>query len=57
VAVALPEDVHFLTRNFLFNFSGLTFTEAGLYSVDVQLDNKSQGNIPLSVRLLARPAA
>ena len=57
VAVALPEDVHFLTRNFIFNYQGLTFTEAGLYSVDVQLDNKSQGNIPLSVRLIARPAA
>ena len=57
VAVVLPEDVHFLTRNFMFNFQGLTFAEAGLYSVDVQLDNKSQGNIPLSVRLIARAAA
>jgi hypothetical protein len=57
VAVALPEDAHFLTRNFVVNFQGLTFAEAGLYSVDVQLDNKSQGNIPLSVKLIARAAA
>jgi len=57
VAVALPEDAHFLTRNFIVNFQGLTFAEAGLYSVDVRLDDKSQGNIPLSVKLMARPAA
>jgi hypothetical protein len=57
VAVTLPDDAHFLTRNFILNFQGLTFAEAGLYSVDVLLDNKSQTSIPLSVKLAARPAA
>ncbi len=57
VAVALPEDAHFLTRNFIVNIQRLNFAEAGLYSVDVRLDDKSQGNIPLSVKLIARAAA
>jgi len=57
VTVALPDDVHFVTRNFIINFQGLTFAEAGLYSVDIRLDDKSQGNIPLSVKLVEAPAA
>jgi len=39
------------------NIQQLKFTEAGLYSVDVRLDDKSQGNIPLSVKLVEPPAA
>ena len=57
VAVALPDDVHFLTRNFIVNIQQLKFAEAGLYSVDVRLDEKSQGNIPLSIKLVERPSA
>lgn len=55
VAVALPDEVHFLTRNFIVNIQQLKFSEAGLYSVDVRLDEKSHGSIPLSVRLVERP--
>jgi hypothetical protein len=50
--VALPDDVHFLTRNFIVNIQQLKFAEEGLYSVDVRLDDKSQGNIPLQIKLL-----
>jgi hypothetical protein len=57
VGVALPDEVHFLTRNFIVNIQQLKFAEAGLYSVDVRLDEKSQGNIPLSIKLVERPAA
>ena len=57
VAVALPDDVHFLTRNFIVNIQQLKFSEAGLYSVDVRLDEKSHGNIPLSVKIVERPVA
>ena len=57
VAVALPDDVHFLTRNFIVNIQQLKFAEAGLYSVDVRLDDKSQASIPLSVNWSQRPAA
>jgi hypothetical protein len=52
VAVTLPDEVHFLTRNFIVNIQQLKFAEAGLYSVDVRLDDVSQGNIPLSVKLM-----
>ena len=57
VAVALPDDVHFLTRNFIVNIQGLKFPEIGLYSVDVRLDVKSQAGIPLSVKYLPPRAA
>jgi hypothetical protein len=55
VTVLLPEDVHFVTRNFIVNIQQLKFAEAGMYSVDVRLDDKSQGNIPLSIKLAERP--
>jgi len=51
VAVKLPDDVHFLTRNFIVNIQQLKFAEAGLYSVDVRLDDKSQAGIPLLVKV------
>ena len=35
VAVVLPEDAHFVSRNFVVNIQQLQFPEAGLYSVDV----------------------
>jgi hypothetical protein len=57
VAVALPEDVHFVTRNFIVNIQQLRFAEAGLYSVDIRLDGKSQASIPLQVKLIQRAAA
>lgn len=57
VAVTLPEDVYFVTRNFIVNIQQLRFTEAGLYSVDIRLDDKSQGNIPLQVKLAQRAVA
>lgn len=52
VAVTLPEDAHFVTRNFVVNIQGLKFPETGLYSVDVRLDDKSQAGIPLWVKNL-----
>lgn len=57
LAVALPDDLHFITRNFIVNIQQLKFNEAGVYSVDVRLDDKSQGNIPLSIKLTERPVA
>src|SRR6516162_2541253 len=57
VPVALPDDAHFLTRNFIVNFQNLQFNEPGLYSVDVRLDNETQASIPLLVKLVERPAA
>jgi hypothetical protein len=56
VPVALPDDAHFLTRNFIVNIQQLKFDEPGLYSVDVRLDDESQASIPLLVKLAERPA-
>jgi hypothetical protein len=56
-SVTLPDDAHFLTRNFIVNIQQLKFAEIGLYSVDVRIDGQSQASIPLSVKNLpVRPA-
>ena len=55
VAVALPDDAYFLTRNFIVNIQQLRFTEPGLYRVDVRLDGESQASIPLLVKMIKRP--
>ena len=52
VTVTLPGDAHFLTRNFIVNIQQLKFTEPGLYSVDVRLDDRSEASIPLLVKLM-----
>lgn len=57
VDVALPEDLHFSTRSFVFNFQMLKFDKPGLYSMDVSLDGQVQANIPLLVRHIPPPAA
>ena len=57
VPVTLPDEAHFLTRNFIINIQQLKFAEAGLYSVDVRVDDQSQASIPLLVKLVERPAA
>ncbi len=51
VAVTLPDDVHFMTLNFIVNIQQLQFPGAGLYSVDIRFDGKSQASIPLQVKL------
>ena len=55
VEVALPEDVHFGTRNFIVNIQQLKFDEPGLYSVDISLDDQSHASIPLLVKHVPPP--
>jgi len=55
VSVVLPDDAHFLTRNFIVNIQQLKFEEPGLYSVDVRLDQETVASIPLLVRQMAGP--
>ena len=57
VVVAIPEDTHFVTLNFVVNIQQLQFPEAGLYSVDIRLDGVSRASIPLQVKLIQRPPA
>ncbi|HVV70639.1 MAG TPA: hypothetical protein VHI52_03930, partial [Verrucomicrobiae bacterium] len=56
VEVALPEDMHFGTRNFIVNIQQLKFENPGLYSIDIMLDDSPQASIPLLVKHNA-PAA
>ena len=50
VEVALPEDMHFGTRNFIVDLQQLKFDNPGLYSIDLSLDGQPQASIPLLVR-------
>jgi hypothetical protein len=50
VEVALPEDMHFGTRNYIVNLQQLKFDNPGLYSIDVTLDGQPQASVPLLVR-------
>ena len=56
VSVDLPDDAHFLTRNFIVNIQQLKFDEAGLYSVDIRFDDQSHSSIPLLIKHLPQPA-
>lgn len=47
--VKMPEDVSFVTRNLIVNFQGLKFEKAGVYSVDITLDDELAVRIPLRV--------
>jgi len=50
VEVAMPEDTHFGTRNFIINIQQLKFEKPGLYSIDIAMDGRQEGNIPLLVK-------
>ena len=50
VEVALPEETHFISRNFIINIQQLKFETPGFYSIDIALDDKEQMSIPLLVR-------
>lgn len=47
--VEMPEDVPFLTRNLILNLQGLRFKEAGIYFVDIHVDDDLQHRLPLRV--------
>lgn len=50
IQITLPEDAHFVTRNFVVSFQQLKFDQPGLYSMDVALDGRQQASIPLFVK-------
>jgi hypothetical protein len=55
IDVQFPGDATFLSRNFIINFQPLKLEQAGLYSVDVSIDNRPLTSIPLAVRALDQP--
>ena len=50
VEVAMPEDTHFGTRNFIINIQQLRFAAPGLYAIDVTLGERTIASVPLMVR-------
>jgi len=52
VQVALPEETHFVTRNFIVNIQQMKFEQPGLYSIDIYLDDQQGASIPLLVKHL-----
>ena len=55
VNIALPDNSHFVTCNFIVNIQQLKFEAAGYYSIDLTLDGKMQARIPLAVKLMQPP--
>lgn len=49
--VAVPEETIFLSRNFIVNIQKLKFEKEGLYSIDIAVNGRQEGNIPLLVKI------
>lgn len=50
IEVNVPEDSIFVSRNFIINFQQFTFAKMGLYSIDIAIDGRQLGSIPLLVK-------
>ena len=48
--VQVPEDTIFVSRNLVVNIQNLTFEKPGLYSIDIAMDGRQEGSIPLLVK-------
>jgi hypothetical protein len=55
VEVGLPEEATFISRNFIVNIQQLKFANPGLYSIDIALDGRHTGSIPLLIKLVQVP--
>jgi hypothetical protein len=50
IEVAVPDDTIFISRNFIINIQQLKFEKPGLYSIDISMDGRQEGSIPLLVK-------
>jgi hypothetical protein len=48
--VSIPDDTIFISRNLIINIQPLKFEKAGLYSIDISMDGRQGGSIPLLVK-------
>ena len=51
IEVAVPDETIFLSRNFIVNIQKLKFEKEGLYSIDIAVDGRQEGSIPLLVKI------
>ena len=49
--VSVPDETIFLSRNFIVNIQKLKFEKEGLYSIDIAVDGRQEGSIPLLVKI------
>jgi len=52
----LPPDWFCAARNFILNMQNLKFDRAGMYAVDISIDERVVASIPLTLRQFQRPA-
>lgn len=50
IQVSVPDDTIFVSRNFIVNIQQLKFEKTGLYSIDLAVDGRQEGSIPLLVK-------
>jgi len=55
VEVAVPDETIFLSRNFIVNIQKLTLEKEGLYSIDIAMNGRQEGSIPLLVKIPPKP--
>lgn len=48
--VAVPDDTIFISRNFIINIQQLKFEKPGLYAIEIAMDGRQEGTIPLLVK-------
>ncbi len=48
--VTVPEDSIFVSRNFIINIQQLKFEQPGLYSINIAMDGRQEGSIPLLIK-------
>ncbi len=48
--VTVPDDSIFVSRNFIINIQQLKFEQPGLYSIDIAMDGRQEGSIPLLIK-------
>ena len=48
--VAVPDETIFISRNFIVNIQQLKFEKPGLYAIDIAMDGRQEGTIPLLVK-------
>jgi len=49
--IAVPEEAVFTSLNFIVNIQKLKFERSGLHSLEISVDGRREGNIPLHVRI------
>ncbi len=47
--IEMPDNIPFVTRNMVMNLQGLQFPSAGIYSVDIHVDEELVARIPLRI--------